>query len=101
MNLIIANKLVTNRQYKIIDFQTSNNSFAETPDIYTAPVEEIVVTAISTNKIAPNAYSLTRTQDIIVFNPLLDSVPDYDNYWDCEYYSDATQNANGLNINVT
>ena len=101
MNFIINSTLIPWRQYEISDFETSNNSFAETPDIYIAPVEEIVVTASSENTLTSNAYSLVRPQDTIIFNPLLDSVPDYDNYRDCEYYNDATQNSNGLTINVT
>lgn len=87
-NLIVKEQLVPGSWYKFpyrsVNFingwlNADNNTSGIHPsydpiDIYTGPEEMLIVQAISTNRIAENAYSEQYPQDIINFNPLVNKL---------------------------
>jgi len=63
MSLIGANQLSTGSKYLITDYQTVH-TIPNTTDTNTGTVEPLLVTAISTNELAPEAYSALFPDDI-------------------------------------
>lgn len=101
MTSISTSTLVPWTKYRITDYATSNNTLAITPDVNTATVEPLIVTALGVNKISSEAHSESRPQDIIHFDSYQNLVPDYDDYRDAEREDGAQVYGTGLNINVT
>ena len=66
-NLIDGSLLESGQNYLITDYQTVH-IIPNTEDINTAPIEPLIVTAISESEIAPIAYSQLYPQDIIYYH---------------------------------
>ena len=67
ISIMQANQLKEGLHYKIIDYRTKHQ-ITNTTDFNVAEIEPLIVTAISHNKIAVEAYSENYPQDIIYYH---------------------------------
>ena len=72
-DLIDANLLSVGNKYLITDYQTVH-TIPNTTDTNTGEVEPLLVTAISVNELAPEAYSALFPDDVIYYSPTNDPV---------------------------
>ena len=70
-SLIDDESLIAGAKYLITDYQTVH-TIPNTEDVNTADVEPLVVTALSTNKLEPVAFSPAFPQDVIYYNVVND-----------------------------
>ena len=70
---ISGSTLVPGAKYLITDYQTVH-TIPNTEDTNTGTVEPLMVTAISVNELAPEAYSALFPDDIIYYSPTNDQV---------------------------
>ena len=68
---IAASTLTPGAKYLITDYQTVH-TIPETSDTNTGEVEPLLVTAISANELAPEAYSALFPDDVIYYSPTND-----------------------------
>ncbi len=67
LNKLSYGELAPGASYLISDYQTVHTIPAR-QDLHVGPVEPIIVTAVSPNKLAPEAYSTVYPQDILYYD---------------------------------
>ena len=72
-DLIDANLLSVGNKYLITDYQTVH-TIPNTTDTNTGDIEPLLVTAISVNELAPEAYSALFPDDVIYYSPTNDQI---------------------------
>ena len=71
IELMNNNQLIPGAKYLITDYQTVH-TIPNTEDTNTGEVEPLLVTAISANELAPEAYSALFPDDVIYYSPTND-----------------------------